>query len=58
MYAPPYTKEEELEMLISDLDELLQEQIQKAEETVQLLTKSLMMLIALLVGYIFITVYY
>ena len=45
-------------MLISDLDELLQEQIQKAEETVQLLTKSLMMLIALLVGYIFITVYY
>jgi len=51
-------QQEELEMLISDLDELLQEQIQKAEETVQLLTKSLMMLIALLVGYIFITVYY
>ncbi len=51
-------QEEELRMLISDFNELLEEQITLAEEIMIAFTKVLMMFLVGFIGYVFITVYY
>jgi len=52
------TQEEELRILISDFDELLEEQMKRAEDFINASVKAVMIGLVLFIGYVFVTVYY